>query len=567
MKKLFCLLLALALLCASLPAYAAGTAELGQPFQDFTVTTIDGEEFSLSKALADYEAVYVNLFATWCPPCKMEFPFMQQVYEEYSDRVALIVISIETSDTAEKLRAYREENGLTLPMAPAGSDWMAMYTQAASIPVSIMIDRFGNLTLRHTGAITDADSFRSMFDAFLGESYTQTRTFQKIPEPVLSLEFPSDEALSQALNAEGSVIAFTSDPERHDYPFVPLEQDGQTGVSPSNMGFNQSIASVQADISAKEGDALAFDLSCDLALGSNLMYVELDGVTVKQFMGRQENRSWAFALPEGAHTIRFVYDQWLSQDTGAPFLTRVRLLSGQEAETALAALPVYPVSEAVDIAVADSVTGYFSYRDEPVIAGCVVKDDLVDVTVTLSADLDPESVLFVDTSRPNEFLLLSSLLNEDHTAYCYRMNLKEAGDGYRHAFVDLEAFQPPQTFLLAVLQGEEGVQQVIDRYAQQGYALTWVPDEVPVTEAEATYTVRVVDQNGEPVSGAYLNFCTDTNCQLTQADENGVITFVGEPAVYHLQILRLPDGYSSDPDFEAYTEPHTSELTVTVHKN
>ena len=181
MKKLFCLLLVLALLCASLPAFAAETAALGQPFEDFTVTTIDGEEFSLSKALAEYEAVYINLFATWCPPCKMEFPFMQQVYAEYSDRVALIVISIELNDTPEKLQAYREENGLTLPMAPAGSSWMAMYAQASSIPVSMMIDRFGNLTLRHAGAITDADSFRRMFDAFLGENYTQTSSQSGIP--------------------------------------------------------------------------------------------------------------------------------------------------------------------------------------------------------------------------------------------------------------------------------------------------------------------------------------------------------------------------------------------------
>ena len=567
MKKLFCLLLVLALLCASLPAFAAETAALGQPFEDFTVTTIDGEEFSLSKALAEYEAVYINLFATWCPPCKMEFPFMQQVYEEYSDRVALIVISIELNDTPEKLQAYREENDLTLPMAPAGSSWMAMYAQASSIPVSMMIDRFGNLTLRHAGAITDADSFRRMFDAFLGENYTQTRTYSKIPEPVLSLEFPSDEALSQALNADGGAIAFTSDPERHDYPFVPQEQGGQPSVSPSNMDINQSIASVQATISAKEGDALAFDLSCDLEPGSNFLNVEMDGTIIKQFMGRQENRSWAFALPEGAHTIRFIYDQWTAQETGAPFLSRVRLLSGQEAEAALAALPVYPVSDTVDIAVDGSVTGYFTYQGEPVFSGCVVKDDTVDVTIMLSADLDPESMLFVDTSRPDDFLLLSSLLNEEHTAYSYRMNLKEAGDGNRHAFVDLEAFQPRQTFLLAVLQGEEGVQQVIDRYAQQGYALTWEPEEIPEAETEATYTVRVADQNGEPVPGAYLNFCTDTNCQLMQADENGVITFVGEPAVYHLQILRLPEGYSFDANFEAYTEPRSSELTVTVHKN
>ena len=96
MKKTLCLLLAFSLLCAALPALASNNAAaLGQPFQDFSVTTIDGDTFTLSKALQEYEAVYLNIFATWCPPCAMEFPFMQTAYEEYGDRVAMIAISIE----------------------------------------------------------------------------------------------------------------------------------------------------------------------------------------------------------------------------------------------------------------------------------------------------------------------------------------------------------------------------------------------------------------------------------------------------------------------------------------
>ena len=565
MKKLFCMLLVVALMCAMVSAFAADSAELGQPFQDFTVTTIDGETFTLSEALKTHEAVFVNLFATWCPPCKMEFPFMQQAYQEYSDRVAVIVISIEMNDTPDKLREYRESNGLTLPMAPAGSDWMAMYTQAYSIPVSMMIDRFGNLTLRHVGALTDTDSFRRMFDAFLGENYTQTKTYQGIPEPVLSLEFPSDEALSAALNAEGGAIAFTSDPGRYDYPFVPVEQDGKTGVSPANLSVSQSVASCQASVTAKAGDALAFDLSCDLPVGSNYFSVELDGSAEKIFMGSQQDRTWAVALSEGEHSIRFVYDQWDSQESGAPFLSRVRLLSGQEAQEALAVLPVYPAFDTTEITVSGSATGYFMYKGEPAIQGCVISGDTADIAVKLAAGLDPESILFWDSAQPYDPRLLSSLLTEDGTGYRYRMNLNPNGDETRYAFAELEAIQPRFMLMLAVLQGEEGIQQVIDVYAQQGYALTWAPDAAQ--ETEATYTVRVADQNGDPVPGAYLNFCTDVNCQLTQADENGVITFTGEPAIYHLQILRLPQGYSFDANFEAYTEPHTSEMTVTVTKD
>ncbi|MBR3018958.1 MAG: hypothetical protein IKH57_18050 [Clostridia bacterium] len=46
---------------------------------------------------------------------------MQEVYEEYRDRVAVIAISIEETDSVEKLAEYRESKGLTLPMAPPGA--------------------------------------------------------------------------------------------------------------------------------------------------------------------------------------------------------------------------------------------------------------------------------------------------------------------------------------------------------------------------------------------------------------------------------------------------------------
>ena len=470
MEKTFCLLLALALLCAALPAFATETAELGKPFQDFTVTTIDGEEFTLSEALKTHEAVYVNLFATWCPPCKMEFPFMQQVYQEYSDRVAVIVISIETNDTPDKLQVYREENGLTLPMAPAGSDWIAMYAEAYSIPVSMMIDRFGKLALREAGAVTDADSFRRMFDAFLGEDYTVTRTYQSIPTPALTIAFPSDEALSEALNAEGGAIAFTSDPTHREYPFVPAEQGGAV---PGNPDASQTIASCRAAIDARAGDVLTFDLRYDLAIGFNYLNVELDGAVIKRFIGASEGRAWAFALPEGTHEVRFVYDQWQAQETGAPVLSRVRLLSGQEAEDALAALPVYPTFGKTDMTVSGGVNGYFEYMGQPALMGCVMNGDTAEIELTVTDEFDPETVMFLDTTNEDNVLLLSSLLTEDGAAYRYRMTLNAESAPY--AAIVMEALQPRVSLQMLVMRDESGIEQVIRDYAQRGYDLTWVP--------------------------------------------------------------------------------------------
>ena len=88
----------------------------GEYVEDFTVKTIDGGTFTLSEALKDHEIVLINLFFSGCGPCGMEFPFMQEAWTEYSDRVAVIALSVDPSDTDEVLRNYEQELGLTLPM-------------------------------------------------------------------------------------------------------------------------------------------------------------------------------------------------------------------------------------------------------------------------------------------------------------------------------------------------------------------------------------------------------------------------------------------------------------------
>ena len=118
MQKVLLVLLALSLsLFLAVSASAEGESPLlGKPFPDFTVTDVDGNTLILSEALKDHEAVLINFWATWCTPCRAEFPAINKVYEAYKDKVAFIALSTEPRDTNEIISAFREENGLTLPM-------------------------------------------------------------------------------------------------------------------------------------------------------------------------------------------------------------------------------------------------------------------------------------------------------------------------------------------------------------------------------------------------------------------------------------------------------------------
>ncbi|MBQ6562388.1 MAG: hypothetical protein IJL88_00650 [Clostridia bacterium] len=83
-------------------------------------------------------------------------------------------------------------------------------------------------------------------------------------------------------------------------------------------------------------------------------------------------------------------------------------------------------------------------------------------------------------------------------------------------------------------------------------------------EQRTDYLIRVVDQYGLPVPGAFVNICTDTTCMPSLTDENGEILFDGEPMAYHLQVLKVPEGFSCDPAEESWTEAEYSEAVITV---
>ena len=63
---------------------------------------------------------------------------------------------------------------------------------------------------------------------------------------------------------------------------------------------------------------------------------------------------------------------------------------------------------------------------------------------------------------------------------------------------------------------------------------------------------------------AIVNICTDDTCEPRQTGDDGVITYVGVPQVYHLQLLAAPEGYSFDPDNEIYTEAASGEYIIQV---
>ncbi len=109
---------------------------------DFTLNTPEGESFTLSELRG--QAVLVNLWATWCPPCRAEMPAIQKLYDEYKDQGFVVLgINMTFQDDPFAVVPFIQENQLTFPILIEESGDVAKKYELRSLPSSFFIDRDG----------------------------------------------------------------------------------------------------------------------------------------------------------------------------------------------------------------------------------------------------------------------------------------------------------------------------------------------------------------------------------------------------------------------------------------
>jgi peroxiredoxin len=109
---------------------------------DFELQTITGETVKLSDLRG--QAVLVNLWATWCPPCRAEMPAIERVYNEYKDEgLVVLAINMTYQDDPSNISPFINEYGLTFPILLDETGDMAHAYQLRSLPSSYFIGRDG----------------------------------------------------------------------------------------------------------------------------------------------------------------------------------------------------------------------------------------------------------------------------------------------------------------------------------------------------------------------------------------------------------------------------------------
>lgn len=109
------------------PGFRSGPIKVGEKAPDFEVTTIDGRRISLKDLTASKKPVLLLFSATWCPSCRITLGSSKTVYPRYKDRVLFLDISVDLTESADTIRAFRESNGYTAEFALADRDMLIDY--------------------------------------------------------------------------------------------------------------------------------------------------------------------------------------------------------------------------------------------------------------------------------------------------------------------------------------------------------------------------------------------------------------------------------------------------------
>ncbi len=126
-------------------AFAGGKPAVNERAPEFSLADLSGKTIHLSDFRG--KVVLVNFWASWCPPCKMEIPGFQKIYETYKDR-GFTVIGIATDDVS---RSFLKEMGMTYPVALADGKVIRDYGNISGIPASFLVGRDGRIIKKVMG--------------------------------------------------------------------------------------------------------------------------------------------------------------------------------------------------------------------------------------------------------------------------------------------------------------------------------------------------------------------------------------------------------------------------------
>lgn len=155
---------------ASAPPIDKVSIQQDESFEyNFTLKDLSDRKFPFEEFKG--KVVFLNLWATWCGPCRSEMPTIESLYQDYKDRddIVFVMLSIDRDRDKSKVVSYIDKESYSFPVyMPSG--FLARQLQVPGIPTTFVVSKDGKIVMKHAGA-TDYDNKR--FRKFIDEEITK----------------------------------------------------------------------------------------------------------------------------------------------------------------------------------------------------------------------------------------------------------------------------------------------------------------------------------------------------------------------------------------------------------
>jgi cytochrome c biogenesis protein CcmG, thiol:disulfide interchange protein DsbE len=136
------------------PPVQVGT-EVGATMPEYSATLLDGSKFDLASKRG--KVVLLNVWATWCGPCRFEIPELQRLHNEYSAKgLEVVGVSVDESGV-EAVKEFVAEQKMTYPVALDPEAKIASLLQASVLPTTVLVGKDGRVLWKKAMVVTEND--------------------------------------------------------------------------------------------------------------------------------------------------------------------------------------------------------------------------------------------------------------------------------------------------------------------------------------------------------------------------------------------------------------------------
>jgi cytochrome c biogenesis protein CcmG/thiol:disulfide interchange protein DsbE len=126
---------------------------IGRPAPGFALTLFDGQAVALDDLRG--MVVFVNFWASWCPPCRAEAPMLEATWRRLQEQ-GVVVLGVNTQDEEPRARAFLQEFGITFPNGRDPDGRIAIEYGVWGLPEAFIVDPAGRITYKHIGTLGQA---------------------------------------------------------------------------------------------------------------------------------------------------------------------------------------------------------------------------------------------------------------------------------------------------------------------------------------------------------------------------------------------------------------------------